>query len=146
MSNNKVKEYKGEEVTVIWKQHKCIHSAKCVRNLPGVFMPQERPWVKINNAGTEQLIDAVDQCPSKALTWKYNDQEDFEKELNEAIEKNTDVNILKDGPILIKGKFEITDSKGNVLEAKESAALCRCGASENKPFCDGNHKNIGFKA
>jgi CDGSH-type Zn-finger protein len=52
-----------------------------------------------------------------------------------------------DGPYLIRGDFEVTDSDGRVIETRrKTIALCRCGASQTKPFCDGTHKAIGFKA
>ena len=59
--------------------------------------------------------------------------------------ENVQIDIMSKGPILVKGRFEITDHNGNVLETKDRVALCRCGASENKPFCDGAHKKIDFE-
>ncbi len=138
------KEYSNGEITIVWQQHKCIHSGKCVRGLPGVFKPQERPWISIKNADTPHLIETVDTCPSGALTWKKVD-EDSGSEVEKAIESSTQLSVLADGPILIKGNFEIVDSEGKTIECNDSVALCRCGASENKPFCDGKHKKIGFK-
>ena len=52
----------------------------------------------------------------------------------------------EDGPILLNGEVEVLDADGTVIGFQTSAALCRCGKSENKPFCDGHHKTIGFKA
>ena len=54
------------------------------------------------------------------------------------------IDVMSKGPLLVKGKFKVTDHNGNVLETKDKVALCRCGASENKPFCDGAHKKIDF--
>lgn len=62
----------------------------------------------------------------------------MEKKLNPAIL------ILKDGPIMVDGELKIVNSDGNVYENKK-CFLCRCGASNNKPFCDGAHKKIDFK-
>jgi uncharacterized Fe-S cluster protein YjdI len=64
----KTKEYSNGEVTVIWKPELCIHSAKCVHNLPNVFKPKEKPWVQVDNAKTEEIINAVKACPSGALS------------------------------------------------------------------------------
>lgn len=51
-----------------------------------------------------------------------------------------------DGPYLISGDFKLVDVEGNEWQAEnETIALCRCGHSQNKPFCDGSHKKIGFK-
>jgi len=53
----------------------------------------------------------------------------------------------RDGPYLIRGEFELTDQDGRPIETRRGTiALCRCGASRTKPFCDGTHKAIGFKA
>ena len=53
---------------------------------------------------------------------------------------------LKDGPLLVKGPVTLTDAQGQPLQAQEATiALCRCGHSANKPFCDGSHKKAGFQ-
>ena len=52
-----------------------------------------------------------------------------------------------DGPYLVRGTFEVVDANGHVIDTRrKTIALCRCGASRTKPFCDGTHKTIGFKA
>ncbi len=63
------KKYSNGEVTVVWQPHLCIHSAICFNGLPEVFNPRERPWVKIDQASTERIIDQVKQCPSGALSY-----------------------------------------------------------------------------
>ena len=58
----------------------------------------------------------------------------------------TTVKPIQDGPLMVKGDIEVVDAQGNPLPVKgEAAYLCRCGASANKPFCDGAHKRVGFK-
>lgn len=56
------------------------------------------------------------------------------------------IKVLKNGPLSVSGEFELIDAEGNRIETKGKAALCRCGASTNKPFCDGTHSKIGFDA
>ncbi len=68
--NNIKKEYSNGEVTVVWQSGKCIHSGNCVRNLSAVFQPKEQPWIKINNASSKEITDAVGKCPSGALSIK----------------------------------------------------------------------------
>jgi len=63
-------EYTNGEVTILWKPDKCIHSGICVKMLPQVYNPKERPWVKPNNATSEELIEQVSKCPSGALSMK----------------------------------------------------------------------------
>ncbi|HCO67158.1 MAG TPA: (4Fe-4S)-binding protein [Dysgonomonas sp.] len=67
-----VKEYTNGEVTVIWKPQLCIHSGICVASLPLVYNPKERPWVKPENATTEELIQQINMCPSGALSYRMN--------------------------------------------------------------------------
>lgn len=67
-------EYTNGEVTVIWKPELCQHAGVCVKMLPQVYHPQERPWVKPENATGEQLIAQINKCPSGALTYRLNDK------------------------------------------------------------------------
>lgn len=66
------KEYKTQDITIIWKPELCVHAGECVRRLPQVYSPKDWPWCKPENASTEQLIEQIDACPSKALTYKLN--------------------------------------------------------------------------
>jgi len=64
------KEYSNGEITIIGESEKCIHSGICVKTLPKVYNPQERPWIKIDNATSEELMNQIDSCPSGALSYK----------------------------------------------------------------------------
>lgn len=68
------KEYTNGEVTIVWQNKLCSHSANCVRGLPGVFKPKEQPWIQTENATTEQLVEQVKKCPSGALTYFMNNK------------------------------------------------------------------------
>lgn len=70
----KVIEYTNGELTIIWKPGLCEHAGICVRMLPNVYEPKERPWVKPENASTDQLIEQINTCPSGALTFKMNNK------------------------------------------------------------------------
>lgn len=72
----KVIGYSNGELTVIWKPEICQHAGICVKMLPEVYHPNERPWVKPENATTQQLIEQINRCPSGALTYKMNDKRD----------------------------------------------------------------------
>lgn len=67
------KKYSNGEITVVWKPEKCIHSGICERMLPKVYNPQERPWIKPENATTAELIDQINNCPSGALSFIRNE-------------------------------------------------------------------------
>ncbi len=72
---NVKKEYTNGEITVVWESSKCIHSGMCVRTLPTVFQPKESPWIKVENASSKEIIDAVNKCPSGALSMKESNME-----------------------------------------------------------------------
>ncbi len=133
------REYAGDEVTIIWQAHKCIHSEKCWRNLGEVFRYGKRPWVDPNGASGEAIRAQIEKCPSGALSYQGQDKPE---------ETNADVltaTLVPNGPILINGSIKLSHAKGE-SRTEKNPALCRCGASENKPFCDGSHKRVGFKA
>jgi uncharacterized Fe-S cluster protein YjdI len=64
------KEYTNGEVTVVWKPQKCIHAARCVKGLPMVFQPHDKPWIKMDAATSNEIVEAVKNCPSGALSIK----------------------------------------------------------------------------
>lgn len=135
---NTVKRYKKDELTIVWEPSKCIHSGICVKMLPEVYKPNDKPWIQQDNASVGQLKGQIDKCPSGALSY----------ELNTAVlasgEAGLDVEILENGPIIIKGKLNITHPSGNKESKDKTTAFCRCGASANKPYCDGAHRKIDF--
>lgn len=68
-----IKEYTNGEITITWKPKKCTHAGICIKTLPKVYNPLARPWIKINNAPSEELIDQIKRCPSGALGYRKND-------------------------------------------------------------------------
>lgn len=72
MSGEITKKYSNGEITIVWKPEKCIHSGICVRTLPQVYNPKAKPWIAIENAGTEELKAQVSKCPSGALSYLVN--------------------------------------------------------------------------
>ncbi|MEQ9186799.1 MAG: (4Fe-4S)-binding protein [Cryomorphaceae bacterium] len=143
MSANIVKEYTNGEVTVVWKPNTCIHSEKCWRGLSSVFNPKGRPWVNIEGASTEEIIAQVDKCPSGALSWYKND---VGKPKQETIKVDTVVEVTNNGPILIHGTIELQHPNGSKEKRETTTALCRCGHSGNKPYCDGSHRKNNWTA
>ncbi len=65
-------EYEAGEITVLWKPKVCIHAGVCVKMLPQVYNPKERPWIKTENATSEELKNQITKCPSRALSYKLN--------------------------------------------------------------------------
>ena len=136
-----VKEYSNGELTIVWQPSKCIHSTLCFRGLPAVFNPQQRPWVKMDAATTEQLIAQVSSCPSGALSYKLAEQP---MPVTSSAAEIVKIKLAPNGPLLVQGKIEIQDKNGTITTHTKMTALCRCGASANKPYCDGSHQKIGF--
>lgn len=136
----RTKEYTNGEVTIVWKPETCIHSAICVKGLGEVFKPNEKPWIKIDAAPTDALVNQVKACPSGALSYYMNDEEDKESSTLE-----TKVEVLENGPLLVYGTLKVTYKDGSEETKNRTTAFCRCGASQNKPYCDGAHVDQGFK-
>lgn len=137
------KEYTNGEVTVVWKPGLCIHSAVCVKGLPDVFRPDEKPWIKTDAAETQAIVDQVQKCPSGALSFFMNDDE--AQATTAGHDKETLVEIMKGGPLLVHGKLHLNYPDGKVEEKDQTTAFCRCGHSANKPYCDGAHRKAGFE-
>ena len=135
-----IKEYSKGDLTVVWKPKKCVHSAICVNTLPKVYDPNKKPWIEPENATIDELKSQINKCPSGALTYTMKEEtKNSEEETN-----NTRVEIMTNGPLLVHGNLEIKDASGKTESKSGVTALCRCGASANKPYCDGAHKKIDF--
>lgn len=65
-----IKEYKKDNLTVVWKPEKCIHAGVCVRTLPKVYNPKAKRWIASENASVEELKSQIDACPSRALSYR----------------------------------------------------------------------------
>lgn len=137
--NDITKKYTNEEITVIWKPSLCIHSKKCWTGLSSVFDPKTQPWVKIDGANSESITKQIDLCPSGALTYELKNKK------MENSNSDNKIQISPNGPILVHGTIEITHADGKTEVKEKMTALCRCGASSNKPFCDGSHRKVDFK-
>jgi uncharacterized Fe-S cluster protein YjdI len=134
------KEYATDEIVVEWEPRLCFHSHNCVRALPQVFDDSRRPWVKVDAATADEVEAAVAGCPSGALRTRRLGPSTARPE------QPLELCASADGPLLATGGVRIVDADGAVLYEGERAALCRCGGSANKPFCDGSHKKNGFRA
>lgn len=137
------KQYSNGEVTVVWQPHLCIHSENCVNGLPQVFKPQEKPWIQVSEAISEDIVAAVNRCPSGALHTYWNNKL-LNQEQQTTMDK-THVEVLADGPLMVKGELTIKKADGSEETKTKSTFFCRCGASGNKPYCDGTHKKVDFK-
>ena len=141
--SEKVKTYTNGELSIVWKPGSCIHSEKCWRGLSSVFDPKARPWINAEAASSEEIMAQINKCPSGALSY-IMDNKDSEN-MSENTAEGIKVDVLKNGPLIVHSSCSIVDADGNETLKEKRVSFCRCGASANKPFCDGSHKKVGFE-
>lgn len=138
----RTRSYPGDGIVIHFEARRCIHAAECVSHLPSVFDTESRPWIDASGDAAEQIAQVIQRCPSGALTYERTDGGPPES----VPENLSEITIVKDGPLYLRGAVEIVDNDGRTLSVQPRVALCRCGASTNKPFCDNSHLAIGFSA
>ena len=143
--------YSGREVTILWKPHLCIHSKRCWQGLPAVFKPGERPWIHPDGAEGQRITDQVGRCPSGALSIAASPEDTSsraatnEDGYTSSTGPGASVEVTANGPLIMKGTIEVRHADGRGELKEERCALCRCGSSGNKPYCDGSHRKRGFQ-
>jgi CDGSH-type Zn-finger protein/uncharacterized Fe-S cluster protein YjdI len=133
------KEYRSERIVVSFDPERCIHARYCVRGLPEVFDPSERPWVRPDRANAEHVAEVVMRCPTGALQFERADG------VTEAIPQENAIAVSTNGPLYVRGDIHIKGPLGETLLEDTRVALCRCGSSRNKPLCDNSHKQANFR-
>jgi CDGSH-type Zn-finger protein/truncated hemoglobin YjbI len=141
--------YVGEQVTIFDNRGICQHSGFCSNRVASAFRVDREPFVAPSGGRMDELIRAVRDCPSGALSYAIDGREareqvDYNGTREPAIE------VSKDGPYRISGATRLADGEGNPEPRNDGAslehyALCRCGHSQNKPFCSGMHWYVDFK-
>ncbi len=139
--STKLRRYDGKDIVVEYDAKRCIHVAECVRGLPGVFEKERHPWVDPDVATPDQVAEVVTRCPTGALRFVRKDGG-----TGEAAPDANIATLEAGGPVYIKGDIEIVDGEGKLKLRDVRVAFCRCGASDNKPLCDGKHSDAGFIA
>lgn len=134
---DKLHVYHGTALDVMYDKQRCIHFAACVRSLPRAFDPGSRPWVMPDNGAPEAVVRAVEACPTGALTYERKDG--GKPEVPNA---TTVALVSRNGPIYLRGRITLLTAEGPREELR--LALCRCGASTRKPWCDGSHHRVRF--
>src|SRR5262245_39811386 len=134
-----MRRYLGLSVAVDYDAKRCIHVAECLRGLPAVFDTTRRPWILPNAARADAVNAIVQKCPSGALHCSRTDGGDGEI----PPEDNTIVPQPR-GALHVRGRVELRSSDGTLIAEDTRMALCRCGQSKNKPFCDNSHRAARF--
>ena len=133
------KTYRGADIEVTFDLDQCVHVGECLRGNPSVFKLGRRPWVLPDAGRADDVAEVILRCPSGALQFRRVDggaQETHD---------GTTVTPIRDGPLLVVGRIEVR-REDDTIEVLPRATLCRCGASNHKPFCDNEHLRSGFKA
>ena len=130
--------YEKDDLTVFWDSTRCIHTGICLRGLHSVFNLKKRPWVDVDGADADQIIATIHKCPTGALRYTRGGE-------SEPAPEQTTMVPMHDGPLLVRGDLRVLDPQtGGVVAEETRLALCRCGKSENEPFCDNSHRRTHF--
>jgi len=136
---DKRKSYAGKRITILDNRSLCSHAAFCTDELKSVFRQHDEPWIDPDGAEVEKIIATVRKCPSGALSYAIDGVE------AEAPERPPMITVTDNGPYAVAGGVELMGVKFGQGASTEHYTLCRCGASKNKPFCDGSHWDAGFR-
>ncbi len=131
--------YEGPEMTIRDNRGVCSHAAFCTAGLGHVWRSGVEPWIDPEGASTTEIQEIIRKCPSGALSYEKDG------EVHTAYSENPEILISRDGPYEVRGGVELVGTTFGEGASTEHYTLCRCGASKNKPFCDGSHWYAGFK-
>ena len=132
--------YRGETIEVSFDLDLCTHIGECLRGSTEVFQLRRRPWIVPDAASADEIANVIERCPSGALQYRRLDGGSQERGPDPA-----QLVPMRNGPLLVRGRVDVKHEDGTV-ETLPRAALCRCGQSANKPFCDNTHLRTGFRA
>jgi CDGSH-type Zn-finger protein/ferredoxin len=138
-TQNRRVSYAGMRITIHDNRGICAHAGFCTDRLESVFRMQQEPWIDPNGASAEEIIAAIKECPSGALSYSIGAVE-YRDHAREPM-----VTITNDGPYAITGGIELIGVTFGDGASTEHYTLCRCGESKNKPFCDGSHWQVDFR-
>jgi len=135
--SNGIEIVKGKKLDLIYEGKRCIHARFCVTGAPTVFLANVKgPWIHPDTVEVEHLVEIAHACPSGAIRYKRTDgvHDEMPPPVNLA-------GVREAGPYAFRGALQIDGEPAGFR-----ATLCRCGASKNKPFCDGSHHEVNFAA
>jgi len=138
-SRNRRETYAGKRITIFDNRALCAHAGVCTDKLKTVFLYGKEPWIDADGAAVEDIISTIGKCPSGALSYAIDGVE------GTLPKREQMVTVTDNGPYAVTGGIELMNTPFGEGASKERYTLCRCGASKNKPFCDGSHWAAGFK-
>lgn len=131
--------FPGAEVDVTWDSRLCIHVGECGRAEGDLFVGGRKPWCQPDLVTADEVAQVVERCPTGALAYTRKDGGAAEA----APERNT-VTVANNGPLYVTGDLRVAGAADDMPGTRTRVALCRCGQSANKPFCDNTHEKVGF--
>jgi CDGSH-type Zn-finger protein/uncharacterized Fe-S cluster protein YjdI len=132
-----IERVKGKALELEFEARRCIHSRFCVTWAPQVFLANvQGPWIHPDAMPVERLVEVAHACPSGAIRYRRLDGEP-----QEAAPPVNLATVREAGPYAFRAQLEIDGAPAGFR-----ATLCRCGASQNKPYCDGSHHRVEFTA
>jgi CDGSH-type Zn-finger protein len=131
--------YRGKSITIFDNRAICSHAGYCSDSLKSVFRYGVEPWIDPDGAAVDEIIATIRKCPSGALSYAIDGTE------ARMPERPPKVVVTDDGPYAVSGGVELANVEFGEGASREHYTLCRCGASANKPFCDGSHWRIKFR-
>ena len=134
--------YQTRDVEISWAPSRCIHFGACWNGSIEAFDPRRRPWVDPLAEPPARLDEIIAGCPTGARRLRWSDGR------TPVSEPEPPISVVPqaDGPLFVRGPVTITDRSGAVIEVSTRVALCRCGHSDHKPFCDDSHYRVGFES
>jgi len=140
------REYQTEQIAVQWDAERCIHAGACTSGAPGAFDPTARPWIDATGEAADTIAAAIARCPSGALhVQRLHGGDPLPMAAQEQPDAPPTLRSVRDGPLYVRGDIEVRDAAGELIRRDVRVALCRCGASQRKPFCDNSHLQSGFR-
>lgn len=139
--DEKRRRYENDGIAITFNPRRCIHAAECVQNLGSVFDAGRKPWIDPDRGKPGEIADTVHKCPTGALQYERKDGKP-----NETPDARNTVRVAKNGPVYVRGNIEILSAEGELVHRDTRVALCRCGDSKGKPFCDNTHIDQKFEA
>jgi CDGSH-type Zn-finger protein len=130
--------YEGLGITVRDNRGTCCHFGNCTDHLPSVFHASGEPFVSADGADADSIERIVRQCPSGALGF-VRDGAIYSGE-----QREPEIYVANNASYYVRGGIELDGEMMNEGANPEHYALCRCGKSKNKPFCDGTHWWVKF--
>ncbi len=140
MSDKRVLRFDGEQAEVRWDGRLCIHVGECTRSRDELFVSGRKPWCEPDHADANAVAEVVQRCPTGALAYERKDGG-----AGESAPTTNAITVANNGPLYATGDLEVDGAADDMPGVRFRAALCRCGASANKPFCDNSHEAVEFR-